>query len=43
MRVKVGAKVIPASFLKVEGKETLVGAKDRRERDRKKNWYVVRI
>ena len=38
MRVKVGGKVIPASFLKIEGRRTLVGAKDRRERDRKKNW-----
>ena len=27
MRVKVGGKAIPASFLKVEGRETLVGAK----------------
>ena len=26
-------KVIPASFLKIEEKRTLVGAKDRRERD----------
>ena len=34
VRVKVGGKVIPASFLKVEGRGTLVGAKDRRERDR---------
>ena len=34
MRVKVGGKVIPASFLKVEGRGTLVGEKDRRERDR---------
>ena len=33
MRVKVGGKVIPASFLKIEGKGTLVGAKDRRERE----------
>ena len=38
MRVKVGDKVIPASFLKIEGKRTLVGAKDWEERDRKKNW-----
>ena len=29
----VGVKVIPTSFLKVEGCGTLVGAKDRRERD----------
>ena len=32
--VKVEGKVIPASFLKVEGRGTLVGAKDRRERGR---------
>ena len=36
--VKVGDKVIPASFLKVEGRRLLVGAKDQRERDRYKNW-----
>ena len=30
MKVKVGGKVIPASFLKVEGRGALVGAKDRR-------------
>ena len=37
VKVKVRSKVIPASFLKIEGRETLVGAKDRRERgtDRK--------
>ena len=29
VRVKVKSKVIPASFLKVEGRATLVGAKDR--------------
>ena len=34
VRVKVGGKVIPASFLKVEGRGTLVGAKDRGNRDR---------
>ena len=33
-RKTVGVKVIPARFLKVEGRGTLVGAKDRRERDR---------
>ena len=33
MRVKVGGKVIPASFLKVEERGTLVGAKDWRERE----------
>ena len=31
MRVKVGGKVIHASFLKVEERGTLVGAIDRRE------------
>ena len=31
--VKVQGKVIPASFLKTEGKGTLVGAKDQREKD----------
>ena len=34
VRVKVGGKVIPASFLKIEGRGTLVGAIGRRERDR---------
>ena len=33
VRVNVGGKAIPASFLKIEGKGVLVGAKDRRERD----------
>ena len=33
VRVKIKSKVIPASFLKIEGRGTLVGAKDRRERD----------
>ena len=33
VRVKVGGKVIPASFLKIEGRGTLVGAKDWKERD----------
>ena len=33
MRVKVGGKAIPASFLKIEGRGALVGAKDRGERD----------
>ena len=32
MRVKIRGKAIPASFLKIEGRGTLVGAKDRRER-----------
>ena len=32
MRVKVRGKAIPASFLKIEGRGALVGAKDRRER-----------
>ena len=35
---QVEGKVIPASFLKVEGKGMLVGVKDRGERGRKKNW-----
>ena len=34
MIVKVGGKVIPASFLKIEKRGTLVGEIDRRERDR---------
>ena len=34
VRVKVEGKVIPASFLKIEERGTLVEAKDRRERDR---------
>ena len=33
VRVKVGGKAIPASFLKVEGMGTLVGEIGRRERD----------
>ena len=32
-RVKVRDKVIPASFLKLEGRGTLAGAKNWRERD----------
>ena len=31
MRVKVGGKIIPASFMKIEGRGTLVGAIGRRE------------
>ena len=31
--VKVEGKAISASFLKIEGRETFVGAKDRRKRD----------
>ena len=31
MGVNVGGKAIPASFRKIEGRRTLVGAKDRRE------------
>ena len=31
VRVKVGDKVISASFLKIKGRGTLVGAKDQRE------------
>ena len=33
VRIKVEGKVIPVSFLKVEGKGVLVGAKNQRERD----------
>ena len=40
--VKVGGKVIPARFLKIEGRGTLVRAKNRGERDREKNWWVIR-
>ena len=36
--VNVRSKVIPASFLKIEARGTLVGAKDRGERDGWKNW-----
>ena len=32
VRVKVEGKVIPASFRKIEGRGTFVGAKDRRDR-----------
>ena len=38
VKVKVGDKVIPASSLKIEGRRTFVGAKDRGERDRQENW-----
>ena len=31
VRVEVRSKVIPPSFLKVEGRETFVGAKDRKK------------
>ena len=31
MRVKIDGKVISTSFLKIEGRGTLVGAKDRKE------------
>ena len=31
---EVGVKIIPARFLKVEGRRTLVGTKDQEERDR---------
>ena len=31
--VKVKSKVIPTSFLKIEGRKTFVGAKDQRKRD----------
>ena len=33
MRVKVKSKVISTSFLKIQGRETIVGAKNRRKRD----------
>ena len=33
VRVEVKGKVIPTSSLKIKGRETFVGAKDRRERD----------
>ena len=33
VRVKVKSKVIPTSFLKIQGRETFLGAKDRRKRD----------
>ena len=33
MKVKVIGKVIATSFLKIERRETFVGAKDRRKRD----------
>ena len=33
VKVKVKSKVIPASFLKIEGWGTLVGVKDQRKRD----------
>ena len=33
VRVKVEGKVIPTSFLKIQRRETLVGAKDLRKRD----------
>ena len=42
MRVKVKSKVIPASFLKTEGRGTLFGVKDRKERDGQWNWLVIR-
>ena len=36
VRVKVKDKVIPSSFLKIEGRGTFVGAKDWRKRDIKR-------
>ena len=33
VKIEVKSKVIPTSSLKVEGRGTLVGAKDRKERD----------
>ena len=38
VQVKVGGKTFPASFLNIKGRGMLVGGKDRRERDRWKNW-----
>ena len=45
MRVKVGGKAIPASFLKIEGRGTLVGEKDRRERTDRRigRWSEPRL
>ena len=34
VRVKVEGKVIPASFLKIQRRGTIVGVKDQREKDR---------
>ena len=42
VKVKVKGKVIPTNFLKIEECGTLVGSKNRRERDGKKYWYVIR-
>ena len=33
MRVKIGGKPIPASFLNIEGRGTIVGTKDRGEKE----------
>ena len=38
----VRVKVIPASFLKIEGKGTLIGVKDRRERERETDRRIGR-
>ena len=45
VRVKIGGKVIPASFLKIEGRGALVGAKDWRERDERRigRWSEPRL
>ena len=40
MKVKVGGKVIPASFLKIKGREMLVGG-DRPEREERIEELVV--
>ena len=44
MRIKVGGKPIPASFLKIEGRGTLVVAKNQRKRgiDRIGRWSEPR-
>ena len=41
-RVKTRFKAIPASPPKTEGRGTLAGSKDRRERNRQKNWQMAR-
>ena len=33
VRVEVRSKVIPASFMKIEGRRTFVGAKDQKQKD----------
>ena len=43
MGVKVGGKAIPATFLKIEGKRTLVGAIDQREREREREGRIEEL